>query len=585
MIPVLWVSRHDEILARGYWDQALIETIFDRSLWDPVDGFEFEHHEVRGDFPEIEGAVVVLPARHHVNDVDWLNGQLAKLDWCVLMLLGDEEWDFPWARVLRDNQKVWVMQAKPEHADVSERIPCGFYPQSRELIAPNVQEMLLKPLDWMFAGQDTNSRRNELIAVLKQMSNGSLVATQGYLHGAVNDLGLSREQYAQTLASAKVIPCPSGPKSVCTARVEEALEAGAIPVLDMRKPEDPQYDYWKLTFGEHPLPTIQSWQDFPDVLQAQLDGWPANINKMSSWWQQYKRNLVYKLEEDIQSAGGPSKVGSHLLDGVTVVVTTSPSSFHPSISDIKKTLRSIRNEMPTVEIIIVADGVRPEQEHLTEDYEEYLRRLYLATNRMHNVLLVRTGEWMHQANATRAAMEFVKTPYVFFCEHDTPIQGPIPWEDMCNVIGSGIANVIRLHFDVAIHPEHEVVMFDHVTQWINGVPMRRTKAWWQRPHLALSSFYREKILSVFATSSRTMIEDVVYGMMSAECEKHGLEGWENWKVWMYTPNGNMQRSSHLDTRGPDNKYGMVFEYAGEKPPGAPTDSPEARNFITPGKPR
>jgi hypothetical protein len=36
-------------------------------------------------------------------------------------------------------------------------------------------------------------------------------------------------------------------------------------------------------------------------------------------------------------------------------------------------------------------------------------------------------------------------------------------------------------------------------------------------------------------------------------------GWYNWRLWIYTPEGNIKRSYHLDGRGGDPKFEMVVE--------------------------
>ena len=56
-----------------------------------------------------------------------------------------------------------------------------------------------------------------------------------------------------------------------------------------------------------------------------------------------------------------------------MIVTTSPVPSHPSTSDIEHTIGSIREHLPTAEIVIVADGVRQEQQDRRKTYEHYLR--------------------------------------------------------------------------------------------------------------------------------------------------------------------------------------------------------------------
>lgn len=568
-VPVLWVSLHDDVLARGYADQGLIEAMFDRTLWRPPCALDFDHREVRDVLPEVEGAVVVIPYRHHYEDTERLRAWLDGMEWVVLMLVGDEEWTGPWRDLMHHrNARVWIMQPQPEHAEyASVLLPCGWYPGTRAGIAAERDERSPRTLDWFFGGQVTHPRRQELARVLRRMlklrgARGRLIETEGYLQG------VPPAEYFALLADAKVLPCPSGPKSVCTARAEEALEAGGVPVLDLVKPEDPQFDYWRLLWPDHALRTLTSWGELHHVLDR-LD-WPGEATRAWAWWQQQKRRYAYALDEDVRAVA-PHLPGAHGSpdDLITVIVTTSPVTLHPSTEHVETTIDSVRAQLPDAEIIVVADGVRPEQEYLHDCYAEYLHRLCWLTNfRWHNVVPLLLDDWQHQAGAVRAALELVTTPLVLLVEHDTPLKEyPIQWDALCTLVESGEANSVRFHHEDHIHDEHQALMVDHSTRLVaplgadgtRGVgtlPLRRTMTWWQRPHLASTRFYRERILPMFPPDSRAFIEDHVYGVVASAFVDHGESAWWDWRLFVYTPEGTMQRSWHLDSRGEEQKYSM-----------------------------
>ena len=127
------------------------------------------------------------------------------------------------------------------------------------------------------------------------------------------------------------------------------------------------------------------------------------------------------------------------------------------------------------------------------------------------------------------------------------------------MVSSGVANAVRLHQDVGLHPDHKRIMVDQTTQWCEGIPARRTVAWWQRPHLASTAFYRDQVMPFFPESSRTMIEDRLYPYPFTAWIDRGINGWNEWKLWVYTPDGDMRRSGHLDSRGEADKFDMRFE--------------------------
>lgn len=569
-VPVLWCSRHDDILARGYADQGLFEAILDRSVWRPQDPIVFEHLEVRGDFPDVDGALVVINCRTHASpeDVEWFTAQLDRLAWSVVILCGDEEWVFPWRKVTRtDRRRVWIMQARPEHAECDGFLPGGWYPNTPDhLKAAGDPD---REHDWFFGGQITHERRQQCAAVLRDLPGGALVETTRYLEEVV-----PRPEYFRLMASAKVIPCPSGPYSVDCARAFEALEAGCVPVCDTVTAYAGEFDYWQLIFRtDPPFPRIQDWNTFPDILERTLAEGPATANRVFAFWQQHKRSLARQLDDDLRAAAGIEREHTSPDDTVTVIVTTSPAPLHPSTEHLERTIASIREQLPAAEIVIVADGVRPEQDARRADYELYVSRmLWLCNFEWTNVVPIVLDTWQHQANAARAALELVHTPQILFVEHDTPLVGPIDWRGLVQFVASGEANVVRLHQDVDIHPDHERIFLDHETVWRGAtyeVPVRRTTAWWQRPHLASTRFYREQVMPLIGRRARTMIEEVIYAVVAVACQVHGEAGWWDWRLWVYTPEPDMRRSGHLDSRGEEPKFEMLYRYDGPTPVGAP----------------
>jgi glycosyltransferase involved in cell wall biosynthesis len=566
VIPVLWISRHDKILSRGYADQGLLEAILDRSLWRPPDALDFEHHENMGrsggGFPSVVGAVVILPARHHASDEDvsWFLVELARLSWYVVILSGDEEWIFPWSRVPRDERRrVWVMQPRLEHADMDGLIPGGWYPGTREgLHQIGADPHDSRHYDWMFAGQITHKRREQMAQALRGLGRGLFHPTAGYLQG------MPRVEYLKNLSHSKIAPCPSGPMTVDTARPLEALEAGCVPIVDTVTPRDEAYDYWALCFGEDcPLPQISDWSTFPAMLRAELARWPHNANQLSAWWQGWKRRIALQLEGQIREAAGLVSDSEAPDDLITVLVTTSPVPANPATDHIEETIRLSREQLPTAEIVIAIDGVRPEQEDRAPAYAEYVRRLLWLTNHCwSNVVPYLASRWLHQAALTREALSLVRTPLTLFVEHDRPPLGQVPWPALCRAVLHDEVRVARLHAEAEIHPEHQYLMADPEPRTYEGIPLRRTFAWWQHPHLVRTGLYREWLSIHFGRDARTMIEDRMYSLVESAWKDDGPSSWDRWRITIYQPDGDMKRSTHLDARGSDPMYPM---YMGRAP--------------------
>ena len=151
------------------------------------------------------------------------------------------------------------------------------------------------------------------------------------------------------------------------------------------------------------------------------------------------------------------------------------------------------------------------------------------------------------------ALAFVQTPLVFFVEHDTWPVGDLPWGAIASAVESraGGLRMLRLHYDVQIHPSHEYLMRDPGPVDCGGLPVRRTRQWSQRPHVARTDFYRGLMGEFFAPGDRTMIEDAIYG--------HGESGsWERFGLGIYAPAGDMKRSATCDGRKADPKYAMTY---------------------------
>ena len=129
---------------------------------------------------------------------------------------------------------------------------------------------------------------------------------------------------------------------------------------------------------------------------------------------------------------------------ITILIPTSPIKSHPSTHIIDKCIESVRNYLPSSNIIIMADGVRPEQEDYTERYQEYLSRLQ---KKYPEIRFYIAGEHRHQAGMTKDTLPLVATPLIFFIEHDWEMIGEIPMLELAEIILSDKVNLIRFCLD------------------------------------------------------------------------------------------------------------------------------------------
>lgn len=250
------------------------------------------------------------------------------------------------------------------------------------------------------------------------------------------------------------------------------------------------------------------------------------------------------------------------VDGVTVIIPTSPIPSHPDTAIIEATLSSVRDRLPDAQIIITADGLRPEQEQRRAVYDAYLARLGAACNagRYGSAWLLTYPEFLHQSGMLRSVLHFVGTPTVFYVEHDMALTGELlPWNAMVDAVVSKKLDVIRLAHETHVLPVHEYLMLDRKPFFVGGVPVIRTVQWSQRPHLARTEWYRGILEAFFPPDSRTMIEDRFYGIVEMAAHDLGMHaGWAKYRLGIYAPDGSMLRCVHTDGRADDEKYPMDF---------------------------
>lgn len=235
---------------------------------------------------------------------------------------------------------------------------------------------------------------------------------------------------------------------------------------------------------------------------------------------------------------------------ITPFVTTSPVPSNPSTEIIQQTLDSIRYHLPASVIHILADY--PRQEHneaQRESYDEFLGELkYMLRPKYEPYMLHRMADFSHQVRMMRECLKCCKTPLLMFMEHDCPlVTDPIltiPWPTICRVLDRGDVGCIRFLPEPQIHSEHRYLMRGLIKPM--GLPLMSTVQFSARPHVASKEWYR-KLLGLFGVSAQCFIEDGAY--------THLVNSpWEIWKQAIYLPDGNAQRSLHLDGREGAPKY-------------------------------
>lgn len=538
MIPVVWLGAHPLC-----WDQGMVDAALSGRLWPT--GYGFKHAEA----PDLDqavafadrgvqvwdGGVFVVPGAAFAAQAQRVNDLVNRFSWAFVLVTSDEERRFPLDALDHPNMAVWVQYPRSED-QADGFLPVGWPGHFPPLLSGRDQ----RDHPWVFAGQVNHRRRKELAEVLRRLDDGVLIESPGFTQG------LDHREYAALLASAEVVPCPSGPESVDSFRVWETLEAGAVPVADSVCPAVGESAWlWRQVLDDDPpFPVIGDWADFPDVV--------ADRPRVSAWWSGWKREWCQRIGATVHRLSGVEPEP----EPVTVLIPTSPIAAHPDTSIIEETIASVRFWHPSAEIVVMCDGVRAEQEHYRDRYERYLEQLTWLAARDGRILPVIHDEHLHQVGMTRRALDLVSSAVVLFVEHDCPLvmDEPIDWPPLIDVVRSGEADLVRFHYEAGVHPEHEHLMLDEKPRDVRGAPLLRTVQWSQRPHLANTGFYRRVLANDVLEGHVGMIEDVLHSVVQTAWRDFGPAGWDRYRLWMYAPEGNLKRSLHLDARGADQKW-------------------------------
>ncbi|MEE9178751.1 MAG: hypothetical protein V3U46_10025, partial [Acidimicrobiia bacterium] len=369
---------------RFYWDQTM--------LADLLVGIEYPN-------------ILVTPG--HWRDGSEINDFLTKPT--LVMITSDEEGECPFWEV---DHPVWKMTPNLGLAYRPDRaVPLGYTPHTR----PALLELGIPPKKiegkWFFAGQVTNSRRHSAMEALRKLSGGGLIETETFT------AGIAPEHYMKRMWQASWVPCPAGNVRPATFRMWEALEAGAVPILDATSPAGDQ-GYWPFTLGDHPLPVLADWSQVGEVMSQA----PPLVGP---WYSGFKA----KFRRDIWDAWRSIDAEPWLspTKRITTIITASPIPSHPGFDMLSETVESVRKRLRGNKIIIAFDGPRDSDSRST--YEEHIRQVcYHANLYWPEVQVHYSGTWKHQAGTIRDVLPLVYPEHstVLMMEHDTPLTGEIP---------------------------------------------------------------------------------------------------------------------------------------------------------------
>jgi hypothetical protein len=173
---------------------------------------------------------------------------------------------------------------------------------THEAIEPDIDRRLYV---WSFLGHTGKSSRPEMIEALMPIEPNFI-----YTAGQSRIKPIGRSEYQRILRDSIFVPCSMGNLNLDSFRVYEALECGAIPILEKR----PGLDYFARLLGAHPLPTFSNWRQAARFVASMREDRSALFNLQKhciDWWAGYKQSLRDRIGSFIETVPG-EEAGSYV---------------------------------------------------------------------------------------------------------------------------------------------------------------------------------------------------------------------------------------------------------------------------------
>jgi hypothetical protein len=195
---------------------------------------------------------------------------------------------------------------------------------------------------WSFLGHAGKSSRPEMMEALQPLKPNFI-----YTPEQSRIKPISRSEYQRILSDSIFVPCSMGNLNLDSFRVYEALECGAIPILEKR----PTLNYFARLLGAHPLPTFSNWRQAARFISFMLADRSALVNLQKEcidWWIGYKQSLRDQVESFFKTPHG-EEAGSyihwrHSLPGWQSLELLRHHSIPASVRRVKLHLKRMSSE-------------------------------------------------------------------------------------------------------------------------------------------------------------------------------------------------------------------------------------------------
>ena len=182
------------------------------------------------------------------------------------------------------------------------KLPIGYTLGTRisdkSILLPTTKRRYL----WSFLGQTNKASRPDMARELSRLEPHFFYPTDAvggfavYNRTSTGPRRFTRDEYGGFLQNSIFAPAPMGNVQVECYRPYEALESGAIPIVEKRM----TLDYYRMLLGDHPMPTVRSWAEARRLMTDLLKT-PERLDELQSecleWWSDYKKSYTQSVGE------------------------------------------------------------------------------------------------------------------------------------------------------------------------------------------------------------------------------------------------------------------------------------------------
>lgn len=186
---------------------------------------------------------------------------------------------------------IWSAVFNPRHVMT---LPLGSY---LDELPASVRPVAERRYAWSFVGDAGKVSRPDMIRAMSSIephvcfSSTPVRGVTFFTRDARGERRIPKREFYETLGDSVFAPAPMGNASVESCRPYDALEVGAIPIVERRL----TLDYYRGLLGNHPLPTVDSWSEGRRLVKHLLND-PDQLRELHQtclqWWLNYKSSLI-----------------------------------------------------------------------------------------------------------------------------------------------------------------------------------------------------------------------------------------------------------------------------------------------------